>query len=1458
MSISSNVAVGPNNGTGSHLKKYKRIKYLGRGSYGAAILVELRADASKKFVLKEIIIGHLSDVEQAAAKQEAEVLHQMSHSNITMYIESFVENSKLYIVMEHADGGDLSAAIQRRKAAQQRWPESELMRIFVQITLALQHVHNANILHRDLKSQNIFLTSKGVVKLGDFGIAKVLDASDDQARTTIGTPYYLSPEICESRPYGRKSDVWSLGVILFELLALELPFQANSLPALIHKICSTEPSYGKITPHYSEVLRELLQSMLNKDEEKRPAIKQIVKSDFMKTHICRLLSYTLKSGNGGVDVGGGINTNSSDAAAVVAARRRKSIGSEGSTSTQEQGKRGECLDDDQGLDYDDQDSSVLNMDPEEAERNIENARLRLREEEAAREKEKCEAKVQSARQSKREEEREKMRKFRQDMMRKKEAERRAAGVIPNNAEGSEVYLAGHDGDASSNGDVKYKKDNDSVYSVNVGDSADEDAGRWGGGRVQRHHSIAGEVGSPASPQVQQNQQRHARSKSLAELTAERMRSAALGDDGRWEGGRDNGRQGDMYAPPQQDRGTNFNPPYQHQQLQQQSYQQRQQQQYQQQYPQNYQHPNQMHLVQHTSSYGGNNNSHVDRYNYGGNGGGADGGRGNDYETAARREFFANRAAALAVKAKVEAMERGSGSRSVITGGADIYNGPGGAGGGRANMNNNNRFDMESHESRVAAIKAQREKERDKELEERTRQLQQAHEINRQERRRFEEMREKSILDGAGGGIVARKASMAFEIDLSADSGVAMPMVRRGSAITKDAKESKEGGGESVGNANKGLSSAQGNNAPSAVSPPLSNNSPKTNHKSVIPPINAKPSATSSEASVNSATDLPSSTSTHDAVRKDKESKDVQRDNEGDSATAVASPPISPLRGSVEESEMQTIVTKPRRQWEPLPSSAQSLQLQSGVHKVILPPSGMLPGVYLRVKEELEKKDDDEDEEEINIESLCVPSVAAAPPTEAERAQELKVLKRIREKKERQQSSKDQANEIFRRLREQRMKQGVAGAGKGTGASTVNAGGGGRKIVSSLRSSAVTPQRLNCVLDSVAKANESVISVVGVAAGRSPATRSTHMLAADSKASASTQIAGSKQGTRMTGGGVTGNVGEAKSSSSSSSHLQTPPLNPTPASASALPSITSSPSKTQSAHGGSNVSPNRPLSHASNDAKPLPKPLSNAVAGDVAGAMSSNVSTSYSSSPADSAEKWLLHNNNSNNNTSLYSSEECLLGDDNSIPVTGSQDTSTPTGAGVPRKRVDSDADTLEDTIDDWLERQNRGVTIRKREKGSSSSSSSPRPLAHSENPRSLPSVDEKGSKSNGDVYSSDDGEDIEEEEGLQVLRTTGNSAYNGGASARHDVHARSRVEKHEAKREVAALDSRSNPHIGGGSVFRSRTPSPDLSDGAYSAGIEEDDGDVADLRMLLANALLDNDNDNDNDDDANGVEGDAK
>jgi len=286
----------------SQLSKYTTVKTLGQGSYGKALLV--RSRNGTMYVMKEIQIGHLSNKEKEASVAEATVLSKMHHSNICAYVESFLNqprNDVLYIVMDYADGGDLSSAVERRKKTKRPFSESEVMNVFVQICLALKHVHAQKILHRDLKSQNIFLTKKGVVKLGDFGIAKVLDSTGDVAKTQIGTPYYLSPEICEDKPYGKKSDIWSLGCVLYEIAALTLPFQARNLPALAHRIMTKTPQPLPASHRYSSNLQRLVSSLLNKRPENRPSIINILRSEYVQNHIQQLLSHTIKSGTGGME-----------------------------------------------------------------------------------------------------------------------------------------------------------------------------------------------------------------------------------------------------------------------------------------------------------------------------------------------------------------------------------------------------------------------------------------------------------------------------------------------------------------------------------------------------------------------------------------------------------------------------------------------------------------------------------------------------------------------------------------------------------------------------------------------------------------------------------------------------------------------------------------------------------------------------------------------------------------------------------------------------------------------------------------------------------------------------------------------------------------------------------------------------------------------------------------------------
>lgn len=134
--------------------------------------------------------------------------------------------------MDFADGGDMQTILKAQKEKGGYLTEDKILNMFTQICLALKHCHDRKIMHRDLKTQNIFMMKNGIVKLGDFGIAKVLSSTVEQAVTIVGTPYYLSPEIIQNKPYNFKSDIWSLGVLLYEMCALKPPFNGSNIHML--------------------------------------------------------------------------------------------------------------------------------------------------------------------------------------------------------------------------------------------------------------------------------------------------------------------------------------------------------------------------------------------------------------------------------------------------------------------------------------------------------------------------------------------------------------------------------------------------------------------------------------------------------------------------------------------------------------------------------------------------------------------------------------------------------------------------------------------------------------------------------------------------------------------------------------------------------------------------------------------------------------------------------------------------------------------------------------------------------------------------------------------------------------------------------------------------------------------------------------------------------------------------
>ncbi|XP_066491696.1 serine/threonine-protein kinase Nek8 [Tiliqua scincoides] len=253
------------------MEKYERIRVVGRGAFGIVHLC-LRKMDQKLVILKQIPVEQMTKDERLAAQNECQVLKLLHHPHVIEYYENFLEDKALMIAMEYAPGGTLAEFIHKR--GNSLLDEETILHFFVQILLALHHVHAKQILHRDLKTQNILLDKHHMmVKIGDFGISKIL-SSKSKAYTVVGTPCYISPELCEGKPYNQKSDIWALGCVLYELASLKRAFEAANLPALVLKIMSG--TFAPISDRYSSELRQLILSLLNLDPSKRPQLNEIM------------------------------------------------------------------------------------------------------------------------------------------------------------------------------------------------------------------------------------------------------------------------------------------------------------------------------------------------------------------------------------------------------------------------------------------------------------------------------------------------------------------------------------------------------------------------------------------------------------------------------------------------------------------------------------------------------------------------------------------------------------------------------------------------------------------------------------------------------------------------------------------------------------------------------------------------------------------------------------------------------------------------------------------------------------------------------------------------------------------------------------------------------------------------------------------------------------------------------
>ena len=255
------------------MNDFQIISKLGEGAYSTVFKVKRNID-QKIYALKKVKLLNLSEKEKENSLNEVRILASVKSNFVVSYKEAFFDekDNTLCIVMEFADRGDLYQKIVQHKKSAKFFEESDVWRIFIQLVKGLKALHDLKILHRDMKSANVFLFSNGSAKLGDLNVSKV--ARRGLGYTQTGTPYYASPDVWKDKPYDNKSDVWSLGCVLYEMITLRPPFRAQDMEGLFNKVCKGQ--YSRIPERFSDDLFQVVQFLLQVNSSNRPSCEQIL------------------------------------------------------------------------------------------------------------------------------------------------------------------------------------------------------------------------------------------------------------------------------------------------------------------------------------------------------------------------------------------------------------------------------------------------------------------------------------------------------------------------------------------------------------------------------------------------------------------------------------------------------------------------------------------------------------------------------------------------------------------------------------------------------------------------------------------------------------------------------------------------------------------------------------------------------------------------------------------------------------------------------------------------------------------------------------------------------------------------------------------------------------------------------------------------------------------------------
>lgn len=256
------------------MKDFTIHKLIGKGSY-AKVYRAIRNSDQQVYALKIIKIQEMKQSAAENTLNEIRLLSSIDSPFVVSYKEAFIDNNNqdVVIVMEYVGGGDLSTKILEATRSRTYFPEETIWRYLCQALFGLQTLHSMKIVHRDIKSANLFLTEDAkTLKLGDLNIAKVL--KEDLTSTQIGSPSYLAPEVWKHEKYSYNCDVFSLGCVIYEMAALKLPFEAVSMNDLYQKI--TTQKVGRLPFRYSDELSSVICIMLTKSPALRPSVTELL------------------------------------------------------------------------------------------------------------------------------------------------------------------------------------------------------------------------------------------------------------------------------------------------------------------------------------------------------------------------------------------------------------------------------------------------------------------------------------------------------------------------------------------------------------------------------------------------------------------------------------------------------------------------------------------------------------------------------------------------------------------------------------------------------------------------------------------------------------------------------------------------------------------------------------------------------------------------------------------------------------------------------------------------------------------------------------------------------------------------------------------------------------------------------------------------------------------------------